>query len=129
MYISSTVIRLPFPESLKNKFGGVWESEDYLSEKFGELWDKTPQGFELGVTSNRYYIDYVESTRRDEVGEYGYVEKLNDEAKEKYKALFDKGEFEYNVDDLKRVRYCYYNSCEAPDYYDITEDEFYKEII
>jgi hypothetical protein len=42
-----------------------------------------------------------------------------------FKAIFP----EANIDALRVVEYCWYNCCEAPDYYDITEDEFYKEIV
>ena len=48
-YVKRKVIRLPFPQSLIDKLGvnDCWECCDYLKEKFGELGDKRPGGFDI----------------------------------------------------------------------------------
>jgi hypothetical protein len=30
---------------------------------------------------------------------------------------------------IRLVEFCWYNCCEAPDYYDYDEDDFYEELI
>lgn len=112
-------IRLPFPKSLLNKLKAddPWECEEYLEEKFGELWDKATNGFRIEFTSGRVYLDYLLSWEFSE-GEWGFAWFLNDEDITKYKPLFDKGEFEYDPKNLRKVAYCYYDGYEPPDYYE-----------
>lgn len=117
-YVKAKVIRLPFPESLMKKLNvdSIWECEDYLDEK---------QRFEIGCTDKAYYIDYIVEYQCGCCdGEYGYAFYLDEKDKEKYCPLFDKLDIEYNPDDLRKVVYCYYNSCECPDYYDPEEITF-----
>lgn len=127
-YVKKKVIRLPFPKSLFEKLGvdDVWECEDYLRESFGDLWDNYRQKggyFNIECTSGNDYLDYVVS-RSYEEGEYGYAWYLNEEDIDKYKPLFDKGGFDYDVNDLRKVCYCYYNGTDAPDYYEPSEITF-----
>lgn len=126
-YVKAKVIRLPFPEKLIEELEveDCWACEDYLKDKFGELWDVYPDGFRLECTDKNYYLDYVISYKYGaDCGEYGYAFYLNDNDVENYKQLFDKGGFEYDVKDLRKVVYCYYNGCESPDYYEPEEITF-----
>ena len=119
-YVKRKVIRLPFPKNLIDKLGvdDCWDCYDYLKEKFGELWDKRPGGFDIEFTEKNNYIDYVVDYSCDSDGEWGFSWFLNEEDIKKYKPLFDKGGFEYNPNDLRKVAYCWYNCSEPPDYYD-----------
>ena len=127
-YVKKKVIRLPFPENLINKLevDSCWDCEVYIKEKFGfDLWDKRPGGFEIDCTEKRNYLDYVvDYEYGSEVGDWGYAWYLNEEDINKYKPLFDKGEFEYDPKDLRKVAYCWYNCSEAPDYYEPNDITF-----
>lgn len=127
-YVKRKVIRLPFPKSLIEKLevDNCWECEGYLKEKFGILWQRYGQSgnyFDIECTDSNYYLDYIVSKSYEE-GEYGFAWYLNEEDINKYKPLFDKGGFEYDVKDLRKVCYCYYNGTDAPDYYEPTEITF-----
>ena len=128
-YVKKKVIRLPFPKSLIEKLGvdDCWECEEYLREKFGnDMWDNFRQGkdyFSIECTDKNDYLDYIVGKYYED-GEYGFAWYLNEEDIKKYKPLFDKGEFEYDVKDLRKVCYCYYNGTDAPDYYEPTEITF-----
>lgn len=127
-YVKRKVIRLPFPKSLIEKLGvdDCWECEEYLRQKFGDMWSNYKKGreyFDIECTDSNYYLDYVVSKSYED-GEYGFAWYLNEEDISKYKPLFDIGEFEYDVKDLRKVCYCYYNGSDAPDYYEPTEITF-----
>jgi hypothetical protein len=128
-YVRAKVIRLPFPNNLieKLRVDDCWECEDYLEETLGDLWkgyDKR-SGFEIECTSKSYYLDYIlESQYGDCEGDYGYAFYLDENDIKKYKPLFDKVGVDYDIKDLRKVVYCYYNGCECPDYYDPKEITF-----
>ena len=46
------------------------------------------------------------------------------ETKEIIRKIFDY----IDMDDVKLVEFCWYNGCDAPDYYDITQDKFYDPV-
>ena len=74
------------------------------------------------------FIDYVLDYEYDCDGEYGKVRDLYDSEKEKFKSVFQKIDPDINMDYVRLVEFCWYNGCEAPDYYDPQEDPFYKEL-
>jgi hypothetical protein len=43
--------------------------------------------------------------------------------------MLDKLKLEIRKDDLRLVDYCYYNGSDAPDYYDIEEEDYSDELI
>ena len=128
-YVKRKVIRLPFPKSLIEKLGvdDCWECEEYLKDKLGNLWHNYRQYgnyFDIECTDSNDYLDYVVSKSYGEDGDYGFAWYLTEEDVAKYKPLFDIGGFEYDVKDLRKVCYCYYNGTDAPDYYEPTEITF-----
>lgn len=130
-YVKAKVIRLPFPQDLIKKLEveDCWDCEYYLMEKLGDLWQdyKTNNGFQIECTDKAYYLDYVmEYTYGANSGSFGYAFLLDEVDKVKYVPLFNKIGIDYDVNDLRKVVYCYYNSCECADYYDISEPSFDK---
>ncbi len=126
-YVKEKVIRLPFAETgLADKFAKASEANDYLEGTF-ECFKNGK--FQVAPTDG-HYIDYVVERERDACeGEYGKIRELYPSEKIRFGTVFKAIFPEANLDALRVVEYCWYNCCEAPDYYDITEDEFYKEII
>ena len=127
MYIKRKVVRLPFPKEVLEKVGETHplDCENYLQEKFGDYWfdRKRGTGFDIECTDESYYLDYVVQHETDEVGEYGFAAYLTDKDNEKYKQLFDLGGFVYNISDLRKVVFCYYNCSECPDYYEPNKNQ------
>ncbi len=85
--------------------------------------------FQWSPTYPRQFIDFVLDYEYDCDGEYGKVRELYPSEKAKYLPIFQKilpGLD--NLDDVRLVEFCWYNGGEAPDYYDLKDDPFYKEV-
>ena len=126
-YVHNKVVRLPFPNEIINRFKAddAYDCEPQLKELLGNLWDNKKSSFKLGCTDERIYIDWVYySTYGEESGDFGNVRMLTQRELNTIKPYFDKLEIDYKDEDLRVVDYCYYNCCEAPDFYDIkTSDD------
>lgn len=122
-YVHNKVIRLPFPKEIFKKCNttDAYDCESYLSELLGDLWDNNKKNsFKLSCTDKSYYIDWVYySTYGEKSGDFGNVRMLSEKELKAIKPYFDKLQIKYNDKDLRAVEYCYYNCCEAPDFYDI----------
>lgn len=100
----------------------------YLEDVLPDLFDySTKNKFQMSPTREPF-IDYVLESEWDCDGEYGKVRELYDSEKEKFRPIFQQLDPEVNMNDVRLVEYCWYNGSEAPDYYDITNDPFYKEL-
>lgn len=78
---------------------------------------------------NKYLAFTLDSDYGVESGEFGRSRFLNPSEQEKYKKLFSEVIPEDLIDPtlFKYVDYCYYNCCEADDYY-VKKDSFEEEI-
>lgn len=101
-----------------------------LEKKFPDLVEyDVPGKFYWGTTYPRTFLDYcVEEEYGADAGEWGKIRELTQNEKRKYGELFRQILPIVNEDDLRVVEYCYYNCSEAPDYYNIEDDPFYKEV-
>lgn len=126
-YVHNKVIRLPFPKEIMNKCNAddVYDCEEYLKKLLGELWNnKDNNSFELTCTDEAYYLDWVYySTYGEESGDFGFSRFLTQNELNVIKPYFDKLGVDYKDNDLRLVDYCYYNCCEAPNYYDIENND------
>lgn len=126
-YVYKKVVRLPFPKEIKEKCNtnDVWDCEPYLKELLGELWDNRKKNyFSLECTDNGYYIDWVYySTYGEKSGDFGFVRLPTQNELDVIKPYFNKLGVTYKDEDLRVVNYCYYNCCEAPDYYNIENSD------
>lgn len=111
------VIRLPLPpefESLRREE----TLEGHLRQKLGDLFGRGPKRFEIVSTQDATYIDWVfASSYEVESGDWGSVSLVPENILGAIRPLFDKLGISYRDKDLRLVSYCYYNCCEAPDYY------------
>ena len=74
----------------------------------------------MECTDKGYYIDWVYySTYGEESGDFGFARTLTQKELDVIKPYFDKLCVIYKDEDLRVVNYCYYNCCEAPDYYNV----------
>ena len=130
-------VRYPITEAELVKATGI-EGDDLsyeLEQMFPHMtgWDmeKFPR-FRFRYTyDNKYnsvtFLDY-EFYDAEGDGDWGKVRELTDREKSRYEKIFKQILPEVDSKKLKLVEYCWYNSCEAPAYYDETEDPFYDEI-
>lgn len=126
-YKHQKVIRLPFPGKILIKCNteDPWDCKRHLKEKLGDLWEnKDKNSFELGYTDKAYYIDWVYyDTYGEESGDWGHVRLLTEKELKVIIPYFNKLGVAYRNDDLRLVDYCYYNSSEPNDYYELTHDD------
>ena len=128
-YVHGKAIRLPFPKEILDKCetDDPWDCEEYLREILGDLFShKGVNGkkLKLEATDEAYYIDWnYYYTYGEQSGDWGSARMLTEKELEVIKPYFDKLGVNYKDDDLRRVEYCYYNSCECGDYYDTVTEE------
>lgn len=85
--------------------------------------------FQWSPTYPRQFIDFVLDYKHDCDGEYGKVRELYPSEKVKYLPVFQKLLPGLDsLDNVRLVEFCWYNGSEAPDYYDLKDDPFYKEV-
>ena len=74
----------------------------------------------------RGFIDYVLSERICREESYGKTRGLTPAEQRKYapalRALFP----QINMEDVRFVEFCWYDGCEAPDYYEGNQDNLYR---
>lgn len=136
-YVKEKVLRIPMKyvnmDYIKNII--AQEHEDYEDDFSWYLETTFPDIFEYGTAgkfqtapTEEAYIDYVLEYDWDANGEYGKVRTLTDNEKAKYLPIFQKIDVNINMDYVHLVEFCWYNSTEAPNYYDDVNDPFYNEI-
>lgn len=77
----------------------------------------------------KYYIDYVlKYNYGEDAGDWGKTRELCAKELTKYDSIFEPIFGKQMSGAFKLVEYCYYNCCEAPDYFDAIYDDFYDEV-
>lgn len=138
-YVREKVLRIPQDkinfEDLINELQKKFPDEDvrddlcfYIEREHSDLFGSGDENmFQISPTS-KPFIDYVLEYEWDCDGEYGKVRELYDSEKEKFRPVFQKLDESINMDFVRLVEFCWYNGCEAPNYYDLKDDPFYKEL-
>lgn len=138
-YVREKVLRIPMERIdlnyIKNIIAQKYPNENhdddfswYLESALPDVFDYGTVGkFQIAPTEENY-IDYVLEYEWDADGEYGKTRALYDSEKMKYTAIFQKIDPNINMHYVRLVEFCWYNGCEAPDYYDDEHDSFYDEV-
>lgn len=138
-YKREKVLRIPkeclnmsaIEAKVEEKYGEDWEDDAsfYIEKEFKELFKySTPQKFQFSPTCENF-IDYVlESEHGADAGDWGKVRELYETEKAKYRPVFQQLDPNVDMDNVRLVEFCWYNCCEAPDYYDYLDDPFYEEV-
>ena len=129
-YVRNKQVLYPVTKELLEKLGcdDVYD----LEEKFPSRSNFTTEGF-IDYSGTKRYNEYIayelSSTYGDENSDFGRARLLKPAEQEKYKKLFSEiiPEDLINPSLFKYVDYCYYNCCEADDYY-VKKDSFEEEI-
>ena len=128
-YVREKVLRIPL-DRLNLVFTD--DKMDDLSwsieKRFPDIFDYAKKGkFQLAPTRSQF-VDYVLDYEYWADGEYGKTRALTEREKAKYRPFFQKINPDVDMDFVRLVEFCWYNCCEAPDYYDETKDSFYDEV-
>lgn len=129
-YVKEKVLRIPFDKTGWTQFNGDYsKAVDYFEEEYSDFFDyRTPGKFQFAPTEGAY-IDYVIEVDSDAYeGEYGKIRELLPSERGKAYMLFEQIMPMADKSAIRVVEYCWYNCCEAPDYYDYEDDGFYKEL-
>ena len=138
-YVREKVLRIPKEKiNFENIINAIQEKhpdEDVRDDLGCFLEFDLPQLFGYGDV-NKFqtsptegaFIDYVLDHEWDCDGEYGKIRELYDSEKNKFRPIFEQLDPDINMDYVRLVEFCWYNGCEAPDYYEPEEDPFYKEL-
>ena len=128
-YVREKVLRIPL-EKLNLTF--TEDEMDDLSwsieKRFPDIFSYAKEGKFQTAPTESLFIDFVLDYECDADGEYGKTRSLTENEKRKYISMFQKIDPEVNMDFVRLVEFCYYNGCEAPDYYDHMNDPFYDEV-
>ena len=138
-YVREKVLRIPREKMnfahIVRKLEEKYPDDDVMDDLGCYLESTLPDLFGYG-DRNKFqmsptcepFIYYVLEYEYDCDGDYGKVRELYDSEKEKFRPVFQKIDPDINMDYVRLVEFCWYNGCEAPDYYDPQEDPFYKEL-
>ena len=128
-YMHQKVLRIPVSkediDGILNKYDvdSLWELEDTV-ESFGYC---EKHKFQKAPTESDF-IDYVLESDYEGYGDFGKVRELTAAEKAKYEPIFTQCYEFFDIDKVRLVEYCWYNCCEAPDYYDLQNDSFYDQV-
>lgn len=131
-YVRTKAVR--YLPTEKNMVGveDFWDLEERFPEAYSKRLGrgKASSGyFEVCGTDENYYIDFVLDYEYGSCcGEFGKVRYLTEPELEKAVKLYSQIFEDPDPANFRLVDYCYYNCCEAPDCFDLEEDEFYKEV-
>ncbi len=129
-YVREKVLRIPYEKTgWQHRFKDPEAARDYCEENFKDLFNYGTVGeFQFAPTESTF-IDFVIEREYDaDEGEYGKVRDLYPTELNTFSKLFAQIMPDADFTAIRVVEFCWYNCCEADDYYEYTDDPFYKEI-
>ena len=115
-YCKEKVLRFPMSGDLER-----------LEDAHSDLFDYGKPGkFQIAPTETGY-IDFVLSYESDCDGEYGKTRELTANERKKYQSIWEQIIPGIDMERVRLVEFCWYNSTEAPSYYNNVNDPFYTE--
>lgn len=122
--VREKVLRIPL------EFSGA--TIDELEANFQDKFGYGDVGKFQGAPTERCFIDYVLEYEYDACcGEFGKIRELYPSEVEKYTQVFKDVMPNCDMSKVKLVEFCWYNCCEAPDYYATDGencDPFFEEV-
>ena len=138
-YVREKVLRIPMErinlDYIKSVITQKYPNENheddfswYLESALPDVFDYATVGkFQIAPTESPFF-DYVLDYEYDADGEYGKTRALYESEKAKYLPVFQKIDPNIDMNYVRLVEFCWYNGCEADDYYDDVNDSFYDEV-
>lgn len=119
------VEKLNIPEAIDD----FWDWCEAMEEKHPDRFSYRDAGKFSKAPTEEEFLDFVlEEEYGVCEGEWGKVRELYNTEAAVYSPIFQTINKNIDMNNVRLVEFCWYNGTEAPDYYDITKDEFYKEI-
>lgn len=129
-YVKKKVIRYPIgPEVLRQHNCEIDDLEYKLKEidkEFGN-WRTLPRfeidgAYNFETRESKDYLDYVLNYEYGACdGDFGISQELTEEQKAKWAEIFKKFINDIDPNKFRLVKFCYYNGCDCPDYYETTQ--------
>lgn len=121
-YVRTKGVIYPIEQELLDKLGlkDAWDLESKAESLFGYAINTFSIECFLdydGDDEARYYLIYQTAKDYGRYGDFGRSRFLSQPEQEKYIEIFKQVLPEVDRSKLKYIDYCYYNCCEAPDYY------------
>lgn len=138
-YVREKVLRVPMErinmDYIKSVIAEKYPNENheddfdwYLESALPDVFDYATVGkFQVAPTESPFF-DYVLDYEYDADGEYGKTRALYESEKAKYLPVFQQIDPNIDMNYVRLVEFCWYNGCEADDYYDDVNDSFYDEV-
>lgn len=140
-YVKYKVLRKPLTSSAVDELAKrvateLEQTEDYVKDDltwcteraFPELFSYGECGKFMFAPTCDTFLDYVIDHEYGAEGEYGKIRDLYEGEKAKYLSVFQKVLPDTDMEDVRLIEYCFYNCCEAPDYYELKDDPFYSPV-
>ena len=129
-YVREKVFRIPYEKTgWQHRFKDVDAAREYCEQNFKSLFEHGKVGkFQFAPTESTF-IDFVIEREYDaNDGEWGKVRELYQTEFNIFARLFAQIMPAAEFSAIRVVEFCWYNCSEADDYYEYSEDPFYKEI-
>lgn len=129
-YVREKVLRIPYEKTgWQHRFKDVDAAREYCEQNFKSLFEYGKVGkFQFAPTESTF-IDFVIEREYDaNDGEWGKVRELYQNEFNIFARLFAQIMPAAEFSAIRVVEFCWYNCSEADDYYEYSEDPFYKEI-
>lgn len=129
-FVREKVLRIPYDKTgWQYSFEDVDAAREYCEQNFKSLFDYGKVGkFQFAPTESPF-IDFVIEREYDaDDGEWGKVRELYQTEFNTFSRLFAQIMPAAEFSAIRVVEFCWYNCSEADDYYEYSEDPFYKEI-
>lgn len=129
-YVREKVLRIPYEKTgWQQRFKDVDAAREYCEQNFKSLFEYGKVGkFQFAPTESTF-IDFVIEREYDaNDGEWGRVRELYQTELNIFARLFAQIMPAAEFSAIRVVEFCWYNCSEADDYYEYSEDPFYKEI-
>lgn len=128
-YVKEKVLRIPVSDNDIKEIISKYQVNDLWELKFIVAnFDYAEVGkFQVAPTCGNF-IDYVLKYDYGSCfGDYGKVRELTENEKHKYQPIFNELWEGFDINKVRLVEFCWYNCCEAPDYYEL-QDDFSDEV-
>lgn len=128
-YVKKKVIRYPIGLEVLRQYDCEKDDLEYKLKEIDsdfDNWRVLPR-FEIDITYNdkqdksMYYLDYILNYEYGACdGDFGISQELTEEQKAKWTEVFKKFIKDIDANKFRLVKFCYYNGCDCPDYYETT---------
>lgn len=129
-YVREKVLRIPVTKEQEREILAKYQVDDIWDLEYKiDNFDYGKVGcFQHAPTIDNFFDYVIDYSCGEDCGDWGKVRDLTDKERQKYGPKFKEIYEGFDPNKIRLVEFCWYNCSEAPDYYDITKDDFYDEV-